>query len=93
MHDYIHNANIELYRRLIIESECDSKRDENRHKTLLRLLDEENAKDKKSQTRLFLETIDGRMLLRFRPREHPTGLIGRHLNSDDEVNDEVRGNS
>jgi hypothetical protein len=39
MQGYIHNANTDLYRRLIAESECDPKRDEDRHKTLLRLLD------------------------------------------------------
>lgn len=44
---FVHNANLEHYRRLIAESERDPNRDEDRHKTLLTLLDEEIAKDKK----------------------------------------------
>ena len=44
---FVHNANIELYRRLIAESERDPKRDEYRHKMLLTLLTEEIAKDRK----------------------------------------------
>jgi hypothetical protein len=47
MERYIHNANIAHYRHLIAESERDPKRDEHRHKTLLTLLAEEIAKDKK----------------------------------------------
>jgi len=47
MLDYVHNANIDLYRRLIAESERDLKRDEDRHKMLLTLLGEELARDKK----------------------------------------------
>ena len=47
MERFVHNANIELYRRLIAESELDPKRDEDRHKTLLVLLAEELAKDRK----------------------------------------------
>jgi phosphohistidine phosphatase SixA len=35
MERYIHEANIVLYRHLIAESACNSKRDEDRHKTLL----------------------------------------------------------
>jgi hypothetical protein len=48
MLDYIHNATIDLYRRLIAESERNPRRDEDRHKMLMTLLDEETAKDKKS---------------------------------------------
>lgn len=44
---FVHNANLEHYRRLIAESERDPNRDEDRHKTLLTLLDQEIAKDKK----------------------------------------------
>jgi hypothetical protein len=47
MERFIHNANIDLYRRLIAESERNPKRDEDRHKLLQILLDEETAKDKK----------------------------------------------
>ena len=47
MERFIHNANVDLYRRLIAESEHDPKRDEDRHKMLLTLLAEEIAKDKK----------------------------------------------
>ena len=47
MERYIHNANIEHYRRLIAESELDASRDEDRHKMLLTLLADEVAKDKK----------------------------------------------
>jgi hypothetical protein len=50
MQDYVHNANIDLYRRLIAESERNPKRDGDRHKMLLTLLDEETAKDKKSHS-------------------------------------------
>lgn len=51
MQDYVNNANIDLYRWLIAESERNPKRDEDRHKMLLTLLDEETAKkDKKSQS-------------------------------------------
>jgi hypothetical protein len=47
MDRFIHNANIEHYRRLIAESDRDPSRDEGRHKMLLTLLAEEQAKDKK----------------------------------------------
>ena len=55
MHDYVHDANIDLYRRLIAESERNPKRNEDRHKMLLTLLDEETAKDKKSHSVLRLK--------------------------------------
>ena len=41
MERFVHNANIEHYRRLIAESEFDPSRDEDRHKMLLTLLAEE----------------------------------------------------
>jgi hypothetical protein len=41
---FIHNANIELYSRLLAESERDPSRDEDRYNILLRLLAEEEAK-------------------------------------------------
>ena len=47
MDPYIHNANIQHYRRLIAESQRDPKRDEDRHEMLLTLLSEEVAKDQK----------------------------------------------
>jgi hypothetical protein len=47
MDRFVHNANIEHYRRLISESERDPKRDEVRHAMLLTLLDEEMAKERK----------------------------------------------
>jgi hypothetical protein len=47
MERFVHNANIEHYRRLISESERDPSRDEDRHKMLLTLLDEEMAKERK----------------------------------------------
>ena len=51
MERYIHNANMAHYRYLIAESERNPKRDEDRHKMLLTLLDEETAKKyKKSQS-------------------------------------------
>jgi hypothetical protein len=56
MQDYVNNANIDLYRRLIAESERNPKRDEDRHKMLLTLLDEETAKD--SRLRLQIERPD-----------------------------------
>ena len=46
MERFVHNANIELYRRLIAESEDNPKRDEDRHKMLQTLLAEEMAKDR-----------------------------------------------
>ena len=48
MASYIHDANIQLYRHLIAESERNPKRDEDRHKMLLTLLAEEKAKEKKA---------------------------------------------
>ena len=47
MERFIHDANIDLYRHLIAQSERDPHRDEDRHKTLLTLLAEEKAKDQK----------------------------------------------
>jgi hypothetical protein len=47
MEHFIHNANIEHYRRLLAESMCDPSRDEDRHNILLTLLAEEEDKDKK----------------------------------------------
>jgi hypothetical protein len=47
MQRYVHNENIAHYQKLIAASELDPSRDEVRHKMLLRLLAEENAKDKK----------------------------------------------
>jgi|HubBroStandDraft_6_1064221.scaffolds.fasta_scaffold336567_1 hypothetical protein len=49
MERFVHNANIELYRRLIAESERDPERDEDRHKMLLILLTEEVVKDCKDR--------------------------------------------
>ena len=45
MERFVHNENIALYRRLISESQRDLSRDEERHKMLLTLLAEEEAKD------------------------------------------------
>ena len=45
MDRFIHNSNIEHYRRLIAESGRNPLRDEDRHKMLLTLLAEEKAKD------------------------------------------------
>jgi hypothetical protein len=47
MERYIHEANIEHYRRLIAESESDLNRNEDRHKMLLTLLAEEMVKEEK----------------------------------------------
>jgi hypothetical protein len=47
MDRFIHDANIEHYRRLISESQRNPSRDEDRHAILLTLLAEEVAKDKK----------------------------------------------
>jgi len=47
MERFIHNANVELYRRLLAESKSDPSRDEDRHKMLMTLLAEEMAKDNK----------------------------------------------
>ncbi len=47
MDRFVHNANVELYRRLLEESNRDPSRDEDRHKMLLNLLAEEKAKEKK----------------------------------------------
>jgi hypothetical protein len=62
MQGFTHDANIALYRKLIAESERDPSRDEDRHKMLLTLLGEEEAKDRRrpdSQTlaTLFAETL------------------------------------
>ncbi len=47
MERFVHNANIEYYRRLISESERDPARGEDRHAMLLRLLAEELAQERK----------------------------------------------
>jgi hypothetical protein len=47
MQRFVHNENIALYKKLIAEGEHNPSRDEDRHKTLLMLLAEEEAKDKK----------------------------------------------
>jgi hypothetical protein len=47
MERFVHNANIEHYRRLLAESKGDPSRDEGRHNMLLTLLAEEEAKDEK----------------------------------------------
>ena len=47
MERFIHNANLEHYRRLIAESESNPSRDEKRHAILLTLLAEETAKERK----------------------------------------------
>jgi hypothetical protein len=44
MNRYALNENVAHYQKLISASELDPSRDEVRHKTLLRLLDEEKAK-------------------------------------------------
>ena len=49
MDSYVHSANIAHYRHLIAESERNPKRDEDRHKMLLTLLAEEEAKEKAAQ--------------------------------------------
>jgi hypothetical protein len=51
MERFVHNANIELYRRLIAESERDPERDEDRHEMLLIMLTEEVVKDCKDRKR------------------------------------------
>ena len=50
MERFVHNANIEHYRRLIAESEFDLSRDEDRHKMLLTLIAKEVAKYKKPRS-------------------------------------------
>jgi hypothetical protein len=47
MERFVHDANLEHYRKLIADSESDRSRDEERHKMLLRLFAEEKAKEKK----------------------------------------------
>jgi hypothetical protein len=54
MERFVHNADIEHYRRLIAESEFDPSRDEDRHKMLLTLLAEEVAKDNKPRSQFCL---------------------------------------
>jgi hypothetical protein len=43
---FVHNENLAIFQKLIAASERDPSRDEDRHKMLLRLLAEEEAKDK-----------------------------------------------
>jgi hypothetical protein len=47
MPNYVHDENIAHFNKLIAESRLDPSRDEDRHKMLLTLLAEEEAKDKK----------------------------------------------
>jgi hypothetical protein len=49
MDRFVHDENIALYRKLIALGEGDLARDEARHQMLLRLLAEEEAKDKEPQ--------------------------------------------
>lgn len=62
MQSFIHDANIAHYKTLIAESERDPSRDEDRHKMLLTLLGEEEAKDgqppnNQTLATLFAETL------------------------------------
>ena len=50
MQRFIHNENLARYRKLIALSEADPSRDEARHQMLLKLLAEEEAKDKEPTT-------------------------------------------
>jgi hypothetical protein len=47
MERFVHEENIALYKKLIAEDERNPSLDEDRHKTLLMLLAEEEAKNKK----------------------------------------------
>jgi hypothetical protein len=47
MPGYVHDENIAHFKKLIAASELDPSRDEGRHKMLLKLLAEEEAKDKR----------------------------------------------
>jgi len=47
MQRYVHDANIDHYRKLIVASLADPSRDEARHKMLLTLLAEELTQDKR----------------------------------------------
>jgi hypothetical protein len=69
---FVHNANVEHYRRLIAESERDTERDEDRHKTLLTLLAEEIAKDKTVSPALKPKraSVVQRLLLREEPERN-----------------------
>jgi hypothetical protein len=52
MDRFIHNENVAHYRKLIALGEGDPSRDEARHQMLLRLLAEEEAKDKEPPAEL-----------------------------------------
>lgn len=52
MPNYVHDENIAHFKKLIAESRLNLSRDEGRHKMLLTLLAEEEAKDKKADRRL-----------------------------------------
>src|ERR1700730_6749816 len=58
MERFVHNANIEHYRRLIAESEFDPSRDEGRHKMLLTLLAEEVATGTKPRSKFACLSMD-----------------------------------
>ena len=74
MERFIHNANVELYRRLLAESKSDLSRDEDRHKMLMTLLAEEMAKDNRrsndfrNSTKENLELYRSRFKIRLRGR-------------------------
>jgi hypothetical protein len=71
MERYIHNANLELYRRLLEESKRDPSRDEDRHNMLLCLLAEEEAKDKRLRHGYSLaDALTGRPVCVMRCKEH-----------------------
>ena len=65
MERFIHNANIEHYRRLLAESKRDPSRDEDRHNMLLTLLAREEAKDTKPRNGWPLaDALTGRPVVR-----------------------------
>ena len=59
MDRFVHDANIEHYRRLLAESKRDPSRDEDRHNMLLTLLAEEEAKARSRATVRHLPTHNG----------------------------------
>ena len=94
MERFVHNANIEHYRRLIAESEFDPSRDEDRHKMLLTLLAGEVGQGHEAAQLVYLPPHGSRPLMRSAGSVYPQ-LQGPSVSSTNAMPDlnEARADS
>jgi hypothetical protein len=94
MERFVHNANIEHYRRMIAESEFDPSRDEDRHKMLLTLFAEEVGQGQEAAQLVWLPPHGPPPLMRSAGSGYPQ-LQGPSVFSTNAVSDlnEARANS